>query len=129
MDDCVATTHILKPKTVTDAFFTRFFRRRSAGAFSLPTLPHPSQSSVDSRWAWTLLGKIELLKQLGLEPGHYKPLLDTQCKWKNTGTYEDAEQHSSQPEKERNRLEVKSLDQKLKNTQKDLDDTSAAKIR
>ncbi|MFZ0927847.1 MAG: hypothetical protein WAN11_04570 [Syntrophobacteraceae bacterium] len=98
---------------------------------------------------------VELLKQLGLEPEHYRPLLDIQHKWDSKiedldKTFSNVKaslrrkeialrnldsllEHdgfdSSVYSQKRNGflLEIKSLDQKLKDTQKDLEELRHAK--
>jgi hypothetical protein len=66
------TTHILKPKMISHTLRIHFFRRRSSGAFSFFTLPHPVHCSVDciseaSSSALTFLGK----KRIGCKEGYH----------------------------------------------------------
>jgi uncharacterized protein YdcH (DUF465 family) len=93
---------------------------------------------------------VELMRQLGIEPEHYKPLLDTQHKWDSK--IEDLEKASSNVKASLRRkemalrnldslleshgfdsaaysrkrhgflMEIKTLDQKIKDTQKDLEE-------
>jgi hypothetical protein len=93
---------------------------------------------------------VELLKQLGIEPEHYKPLLDTQCKWdskieslektlsnvkaslrrkeialRNLDSLLEGDGFDSAAYFQKRNgflLEIKSLDNKLKDTQKDLEE-------
>ncbi len=92
---------------------------------------------------------VELMRQLGIEPEQYKPLLDTQCKWdskieglektlsnvkaslrrkeialRNLDSLLEHEGFDSAVYSQKRNsflLEIKSLDQKLKDTQKDLE--------
>lgn len=93
---------------------------------------------------------VELMKQLGIEPEHYEPLLDTQHKWdgkidslaktlsnvkasmrrkeialRNLDSLlasDGFDQAAYSPKRNGFLMEIKTLDQKLKDTQKDLDE-------
>lgn len=93
---------------------------------------------------------VELMRQLGIEPEHYKPLLDTQCKWdsrieslaktlsnvkaslrrkemalRNLDSLLESHGFDSAVYSQKRNgflLEIKTLDQKMKDTQKYLDE-------